>query len=146
LGYILTYHKTKLKIELNLFLLTIAFVLCYLMVFEGIDFQKEKRENKLGKIVCVLFLSVRYPVWAIGVAYIIYACVTSQAFLINWFLTLTIWTPLSRISFSAYLIHEFVIKPYVYSLSKPMHFQESNIVSIYSFCSNSIIYKSIDSS
>ena len=101
------------------------------MVFEAIDFEKEKVKNTLGKEVCTLYLSVRYSVWALGVAYIIYACVTSKvAFLINWFLSLSIWMPLSRISFSAYLIHEFVLKTYTFSLTKAMFFQESSFVSI----------------
>jgi len=100
------------------------------MVFEGIDNNKEK-EKKTYCTLCLFYLTMRYSVWALGVAYIIYACVTTKlAFLINWFLSLSIWIPLSRISFSAYLIHEFVIKPYAYGLSKPMHFQETNIVNI----------------
>ncbi|XP_044729189.1 O-acyltransferase like protein-like [Chrysoperla carnea] len=43
--------------------------------------------------------------WSIGICWIIFACYTGYGGPINWFLSLNMWTPLCRISYSVYLIH-----------------------------------------
>ena len=58
----------------------------------------------------IVYESTKWSVWSLGLGYVIYACCNSQGFLVDWFLSLKIWMPLSRITFSAYLLHELVIR------------------------------------
>ena len=50
--------------------------------------------------------------WALGLGVICYLCLQGAGGLINKFLTLHIWTPLSHLSFGAYLVHPIVIFTY----------------------------------
>ena len=58
----------------------------------------------------IIYESTKWSVWSLGLCYVIYACCNSQGALVNWFLSLQIWMPLSRITFKAYLLHEIVIR------------------------------------
>jgi len=62
----------------------------------------------------ITYESTKWSVWSLGLSYVIYACSNSQGALVEWFLSLKIWMPLSRITFSAYLLHELVIRALVY--------------------------------
>ena len=57
----------------------------------------------------ITYESTKWSVWSLGLGYVIYACCVSQGALVGWFLSLKIWMPLSRMTFSAYLLHELVI-------------------------------------
>lgn len=43
--------------------------------------------------------------WAICLSWMIFACVNGYGGPINWFLSSTFWQPLSRLSYSLYLVH-----------------------------------------
>lgn len=47
------------------------------MVF-GLNFEKEKADHLLSKEALIMYISTRSTVWALGLAYIIYACVNSN--------------------------------------------------------------------
>jgi peptidoglycan/LPS O-acetylase OafA/YrhL len=50
--------------------------------------------------------------WAVGLGVLCFLCLQGAGGLINTFLTLHIWTPLSHLSFGAYLVHPIVIFTY----------------------------------
>ena len=62
---------------------------------------------------------------------VIYACVTSQGGLVNSFFSWSVWIPLSRLTFSAYLFHTTIIYGYYDSLEHSIHAQYSTMIYIY---------------
>lgn len=62
--------------------------------------------------------------WSIAVCYIIFACIHNNGGPINKFLSLPMWQPLSRLSYSIYLIHTLILSLTIDSLKMPMFFSE----------------------
>jgi hypothetical protein len=76
----------------------------------------------LSRVSNILYQSTSRIIWAIGLGYVVYACVTSNGGLINKFLSHSFWIPLARLSFAAYLIHVTLIFTYLNSLERTLHF------------------------
>jgi peptidoglycan/LPS O-acetylase OafA/YrhL len=87
---------------INIIFLMLAFILCGLALFgpHG-DFVG----YPLNPTANLLYQSTSKTLWTIGVAYIIFACLTSRARIINSFLSWWVWIPLARLSFGAFLVH-----------------------------------------
>ena len=66
--------------------------------------------------------------WALGLSYMIYACETSNGGIVNRVLTWKIWLPLSRLTYSAYLIHLTVIFYFNTTQQHLFHWQNSTLV------------------
>ena len=47
--------------------------------------------------------------WAVSVAIIVFVCHNGYGWIVNSFLSLKIWTPLSRLTFMTYLVHGVVL-------------------------------------
>jgi peptidoglycan/LPS O-acetylase OafA/YrhL len=67
-------------------------------------------------IINALHHSTHRTVWSIGLAWIIYACVTGQGGWINGFLSWKGFVPMSRLSFMVYLVHPWLIWIYMANL------------------------------
>lgn len=67
-------------------------------------------------IINALHHSTHRTVWSIGLAWIIYACVTGQGGWINSFLSWKGFVPMSRLSFMVYLVHPWLIWIFVANL------------------------------
>lgn len=52
-----------------------------------------------------LYASLGPIAWAIALSYIIFACVHGYGGPVNWFLSLSIWQPLSRLNYALYIVH-----------------------------------------
>ena len=85
------------------------------MTFVDINILEDTNFN-VSKATRITYESTKWSVWSLGLSYVIYACCVSQGALVGWFLSLKIWMPLSRITFSAYLLHELVIRALVYKV------------------------------
>ena len=115
----LNYHYLKIYILSKFYY--------FLYKFYGIypDYSGGKQ---LSRISHILYQSTSRIIWSIGLSYIIYACATSNGGLINKLLSLNLWIPLSRLTFSAYLIHSTLIYNHYYSQDHPIHGQDSIMV------------------
>lgn len=72
--------------------------------------------------------------WSMGLCYIIFACAHGYGGPVNWFLSLPLWQPLSRLSYAIYLLHFIVIMVQVASIKQVQYFSEMIAVSELSFC------------
>ncbi len=82
----------------------------------------------LSRLSNILYQSSSRTIWAIGLGYIVYACLTSNGGHFNKILSLPFWTPLSRLSFSTYLIHSTIVYTMLYSMDHPSHLQDTIMV------------------
>lgn len=71
--------------------------------------------------------------WAIALAWIIFACVNGYGGPVNWFLSLTFWQPLSRISYCLYIVHLIIQLTIMSMVKTPVNFSDMNAVSIFVF-------------
>lgn len=62
-------------------------------------------ENHSTSLENALYTSLSRIGWAIAVSYVIYACVHGYGGPVNWFLSQSLWQPLSRLSYSIYTLH-----------------------------------------
>jgi peptidoglycan/LPS O-acetylase OafA/YrhL len=59
--------------------------------------------------------------WGLGLALLVFACHNGYGGLINTFLSMKIWTPLSRMTFNAYLVHPVVLTVVYGQMQKTFH-------------------------
>lgn len=75
--------------------------------------------------------------WALGLCYIIFACVHKSGGPINSFLGHPLWQPVSRICYSIYLLHFPIILIVMASLKTSMYFSE--LTAFHAFLGNYVI-------
>lgn len=68
--------------------------------------------------------------WALALSWIIFACINDYGGPVNWFLSLPLWQPFSRLSYSLYIVH-LPIQLYMVSLTRTTtNFSDLNAVTI----------------
>ena len=129
LGYIL-YKKVHFKfgrrknIFAYLIFWAIAFVIFYWITY-GLYFTWHGHiPSKFENIAYVTFS--RFG-WTIALALIIFACHNGYGWFINSFLSMKIWTPLSRMTFNAYLMHPIVLTIVYGQFQTAMHYTDITI-------------------
>lgn len=82
-----------------------------------------------------LFESLTRIAWSICLGYIILACVHNSGGPANWFLSLSMWQFISKISYTIYLVHCSIIAITITSLKTPPSFSKmiafQNCISIF---------------
>jgi len=62
--------------------------------------------------------------WGIGLAFAVFACHNGYGGVINTFLSMKFWIPLSRLTFTAYLVHPVVLAVIFGTARKPFHYAD----------------------
>ena len=78
----------------------------------------------------VLYLTFSRLVWGIGLALVVFACHNGYGWVVNSFLSMGFWVPLSRLTFNAYLVHPIVLLVIITSLRAGIYYSTITI-SIY---------------
>ena len=76
----------------------------------------------------VLYITFSRLAWSLGVALIVIICHYGYGGLVNWFLSLSFWIPLSRLSYNAYLLHPFILIVIFGSERKATNYQDYNLL------------------
>ena len=72
--------------------------------------------------------------WSLCLSFMIYSCVTGNGGIINDFLSMKIWVPLSRLTYGAFLTHVIILVYFNSTQEHLVHLQDS--VLIYYFIAN----------
>ena len=129
LGYILFVRKTTIRsrTRINPILNLANWLFTFIIIFSCIFIVYPDAINfpivYYSRAFHIAYLSISKVIWALAVAYVIYACETYNGGIVKKLLTLKLWLPLSRLSYSAYLIHSTVIFYFFSTSEKPMHMQ-----------------------
>lgn len=67
-----------------------------------------------------LYESCKRVAWASAVAWIIFACMNDSGGIVNKFLCLPVWLPISRLSYCIYLLHFLIQDLFVSTLREPV--------------------------
>lgn len=85
-------------------------------------------ENPLTKELRILYQSLSKIAWSISIGYIVYSCIMSNGGVVNTILSWPIWIPLSRINYSAFLVHIIVIMTFNMNQEHLLHLQDLNMI------------------
>ena len=85
----------------------------------------------LDKINHIVYQTLSRLTWSICLSYIIYACITKNGGIVNKILSARIWVPLSRLSYSAFLVHTMVIIYFYATQEHLFHIQDSTMIYFY---------------
>jgi peptidoglycan/LPS O-acetylase OafA/YrhL len=130
-GYIL--FKTKLKLKINKVLCTFIWMVAMaagMAVVYGI-YGYINDVDMMDENIAAFYNAMARPTFAACVAWMIIACVTGNGGPIARFLDWSFWSPLSRLTYSLYLVHVLVIYWYLAVQESPMHFSYVHYVYFY---------------
>merc|ERR1712142_563132 len=105
----------------------LAAVIALASMYGLIDYPDEP----FSKGVSALYASLSRLSWSLALAWVVLACVTGYGGIINSFLSLNIFIPLSRLTFMAYLIHPMVMEAFFMSSQSTYHLQPKFIIIIF---------------
>jgi len=105
----------------------VSLLMMVLLVFG--EYGSQSGFYPMGKIARIFYGTFARPLWVVSVGFVIYACVTSYGGFVNQILTWSLWVPLSKLSFCAYLINFTVLDIYLYTQEQAPHVEAINFVS-----------------
>ncbi|KAF2881929.1 hypothetical protein ILUMI_24244 [Ignelater luminosus] len=134
LGYIIFDIKQKRsKISINTFinilLWLVALSILLACVFTGQNMLEDT--YVYDKFANAVYIALMRPGWALGVSWVIFACITGHGGPINWFLSLPVFQVLSKLTYSMYLIHFTML--YIISAQTRISTYFSNLQMMYDF-------------
>lgn len=94
------FFKSK-KINLVAWLLTLGLMATVIFA----NYPLAQSDIKTTNINHALYDSLSRIAWALALSYIIFACAHGYGGPLNWFLSLSLWQPLSRLSYAIYILH-----------------------------------------
>ncbi|VEN43510.1 unnamed protein product, partial [Callosobruchus maculatus] len=77
------------------------------------------------------YSAMSHSAWAMGLSWIVIACITGHGGVVNKILSATILYPFSRVTYCAYLLHPIAIRVMVMSMDSPLHLGSIVTVIIY---------------
>lgn len=135
LGYILFKCKSNPDFKFNNMYNIVGWYLALfsmgLMLFGLWPNFQANPANHLNKTENILYQATSRIIWAIGLGFVIFSCCMNKGGFINDILTWKIWTPLSRLSFAAYLVHLDILYWFIAQQRTQFFFNEINISYIY---------------
>jgi peptidoglycan/LPS O-acetylase OafA/YrhL len=136
IGYILSIQRpfNDASIKMKPYLRIICWIIAISMILLTVcilypDFQHFPN-HFYHRNFHILYESMSRIVWAMALGAMILMCETGNGGIINKFLCLGVWKPLSKLSYSAYLVHWIVILWFYTSQEHSLHVQEINLVKL----------------
>jgi len=129
LGYML-YKKmhfkfSRIKTALVYLVLWVAAGVALVTILYGLYFTWHG--HTLTKLENIFYITFSRLVWGIGLALIVFSCHNGYGFFVNSFLSMKIWTPLSRMTFNAYLIHPVALFIIYGQLQTSFHYTDTTL-------------------
>ena len=107
LGYFLHITKGR-KINIppavNLLIWEVVLLLFFALVYAPYDTDLDDISS--GKPISMFWLACSHMMWGLCLSWLIFACCRGLGGIVNDFLTWPGWTPISKISFMTYLVHQ----------------------------------------
>ncbi|CAL1269391.1 unnamed protein product [Larinioides sclopetarius] len=127
LAYIMYQHKDR-KWDLKLGMKCIGWCcasFCSLSVVFGLYHIKD------NETLFHFYNALSRSAFGLGLAWVIFCCLSGNGGLVDRFLSLKIWIPLSRLTYCAYLFHPIIMSWYFESQKTPFYFTHANMIMLY---------------
>ncbi|OQV21569.1 putative Nose resistant to fluoxetine protein 6 [Hypsibius exemplaris] len=138
-GVILAYHifvrrgsdfARRFKTVLFIFGWAVAFVLAYFAIF-GLYYGGFETKTQMSVQKRAVYAGLSRLGWALAVGWVIYACHHGISKTVRSFLSLPIWTPLSRLTYAAFLVHFLILQLYFTSLRSMLFYTTHQVLTIF---------------
>lgn len=134
LGYTMYMNKTNRMILSRLWQ-TIGWIICFVIMAilayapQGLNsLERGARETVWNG---AFFKALSRNIWALAISWIIFVSNNGNGGIVNYFLSLRVWQPIARISYSLYVIHHIVIVILYARIRTPFYFSMVSVVSRY---------------
>ncbi|OQV21564.1 putative Nose resistant to fluoxetine protein 6 [Hypsibius exemplaris] len=125
-------NSSKIRWNIGIFVFgwAISFVLAYFAIFGlyygGLDTPVQMTLSRRW-----VYAALARPAWAVAIGWVIFACQFDYGFAVKSFLSQRIWTPLSRLTYAAFLIHFIILQSYFTSLRAMLNYSTYEALSIF---------------
>jgi peptidoglycan/LPS O-acetylase OafA/YrhL len=137
LGWIL-YNKKKNQVHIKLNKMIVAFgwiisLTCGFIVLHGLApfFDEDSFYSgypEFSSFVRISYGAFHRTVFAMAIAWVIFACTNQYGGFINRFLSMKVFLPLSRLCYAAYLVNFNLVRVYTANQRQPSYFNESELL------------------
>lgn len=138
-GYLVHLSEGK-TVKISSKLASIGWILAGLLLFGTIFIQYPLWQDNFLRnpwIIDALYDAFKPIVWGLVIGWIVIACHLSHSNIVKRFLSLSVWLPISKLSFCIYLTHLPVQAYFIASLRGPVYFTPSNV--LHHFCGNFVM-------
>ncbi|XP_072167771.1 nose resistant to fluoxetine protein 6-like [Diadema setosum] len=105
----------------------ITAIILYMVVIYGL-YNVYRGASTMSLAASVMYITFSRFIFALSVAWIIFACHYGYGGVVNDFLSWRFWTPLSRLTYSTYLLHPVIQQVYAYGSATPIHLSIFNYI------------------
>ena len=132
LGFLL-FKKVRVRIHwiLDIAIYAVMWVIaagCCFSVVYGL--YNSYNGHELTEAQNVSYITLSRFTWGVGLALIVFACHNGYGWIINDFLSMKFWIPLSRLSYAAYLVHPIVLSVAIYTTRSTVSYTD-NLIAVY---------------
>ena len=85
--------------------------------------------HRMSKLENIAFYTFTHFAWGVGVALVVFACNNGYGWIINDFLSMKIWVPLSRLTYGVSLVHPIIIDFIFNSARQISVYEDTNLLS-----------------
>ena len=84
--------------------------------------------HQMSKLENIAFYTFTHFAWGVGVALVVFACNNGYGWIINDFLSMKIWVPLSRLTYIVSLVHPIIIDVILDSARQVSVYEDTNLL------------------
>ena len=103
----------------------ISFALCFSLVY---GLYGSFHGHLMSEFENILYLGLSRTLWGLGVSLLVFICYSGMGGPISTFLSWGVFVPLSRLTFTAYLIHPIVLSTSLFSLRNTLIYEDTSFV------------------
>ncbi|KAH8337649.1 hypothetical protein KR074_002751 [Drosophila pseudoananassae] len=129
-GYFLHLNRAK-KFQLNWMIVGLGWILCLAMIFTSIFAlypEAKWATPPISTLAEAFYHTLTRIGWPLALCWVIFACMQGYGGLANSFLSSPLWQPLSRLSFSIYIWHKFVLEVNARNVRTNVYFSNYQIM------------------
>ncbi|XP_043067645.1 nose resistant to fluoxetine protein 6-like [Drosophila bipectinata] len=129
-GYFLYLNRDK-KFQLNWMMVGLGWILSFSMIFTSIFalYPEAKWDTPpISTLAEAFYHTLTRIGWPLALCWVIFACIQGYGGLANSFLSSPLWQPLSRLSFSIYIWHKFVLEVNARNVRTNVYFSNYQII------------------
>ena len=85
----------------------------------------------LNRASVIAYETLSRPAWSLAIGWLLFLCSIDQGGIVNTILSWSVWTPLARLNYSAYLIHLTVVYITIFNQRTPFYYHPLTVINNY---------------
>ncbi|XP_012936942.1 nose resistant to fluoxetine protein 6-like [Aplysia californica] len=133
LGYVLNRTKWPIRISrvANITGWCVATATALAVLYGLFEYGNGK---DIDLVLSAFYNGLSRSAWGLCVAWVIFSCVSGKGGLINSFLSMPVWIPLGRLTYTVFLIHPILTMTWAFARRTPYYLDDLSIIMVYLAC------------